>query len=109
MKLSKIKDAIDVEYVYFHDDCEILHGYTGDLLSMVMKNAKNDSIWITIQNHVNIVAVAAMVGVKAIVLCEGLEFSQEVIEKAKEEGINLLSSKENSFVVTGKIYSLGII
>jgi serine kinase of HPr protein (carbohydrate metabolism regulator) len=50
-----------------------------------------------------------MVGIKAIVLCEGLEYSPDTIEKAKEEGISLLKSNESSFVVSGKIYSLGII
>jgi len=109
MKLSEIIEKINAEVVYLNEDCYILHGCTGDLLSMVMKNAKSDSIWITVQNHVNIIAVASMVGIKAIVLCEGLEYSPDTIEKAKEEGISLLKSNESSFVVSGKIYSLGII
>ncbi|ABR30774.1 iron-sulfur binding hydrogenase [Thermosipho melanesiensis] len=108
MKLSKIIGAIDAEAVFFKDDCEIVHAYTGDLLSMVMKNAKSGSIWITVQNHLNIIAVAAMSGIKAIVLCEDMNFSNDVIEKAKEEGICLLKAKDDAYTVSGKIYTLGI-
>ncbi|MBO8160994.1 MAG: iron-sulfur binding hydrogenase [Thermosipho sp. (in: Bacteria)] len=108
MKLSEVIEKASLEIVFTKEDCEILHAYTGDLLSLVMKNAKSDSIWITVQSHVNIIAVASMVGVKAIVLCEGLQFSDETVEKAKEEGITLLRSPDNAFLTSGKIFELGI-
>ncbi|ONN27197.1 iron-sulfur binding hydrogenase [Thermosipho affectus] len=108
MRLSEIIEKIGAREVFLRDDCEIIHAYTGDLLSMVMKNAESSSIWITVQNHLNIIAVAAMTGIKAILLCENLDFSDEVIEKAKEENICLLKIPDNAFVVSGKVYALGI-
>ncbi|SHH51058.1 iron-sulfur binding hydrogenase [Thermosipho atlanticus] len=108
MKLSKIIEQIPVKKVLWNSDYEISHAYTGDLLSMVMKNAKSDSIWITVQSHVNIVAVASMVGIRAIILCEGKDFSQETVEKAKDEGITLLKSNENAYTISGKLYELGL-
>ena len=89
-------------------DVEISGGYIGDLLSDVMGNAPADSIWLTVQSHVNIVAVASIVGVKAIVLCNGLIYEDETIEKAKENGIALLSSNENSFKACMKLFEAGL-
>lgn len=108
MLLSKIVEDASLEKVFWSKDCEILHAYTGDLLSMVMKNAKPESIWITVQSHVNIIAVASMVGIKAIILCEGVNLPEDTLNKAKEEGICILRSKENAFLVSGRLYELGL-
>mgnify|MGYP001316308358 FL=1 len=96
MKISEIANALGLKTVYFCNDYEIEHGYVGDLLSIVMRSAQQNSIWLTVQSHVNIIAVASLTGIKAIVLCEDLEFPDETIQKAKEENINLFVSKENS-------------
>lgn len=108
MTVSQIADALGLKPVHFCCDYEIEHGYVGDLLSIVMRSAQQNSIWLTVQSHVNIIAVASLTGVKAIVLCEGLEFPEETIEKAKEEKINLFISQENSYITAGRIYELGI-
>src|SRR6056297_69452 len=106
MLLEKIIEKIDVEIVA--GECEgkeIQKGYTSDLLSEVMSSGNSD-IWITVQSHSNIVAVATIIGVKAIVLVNGREYTSDTMEKAKEEGICLLKSKQNAFVITGKIYAM---
>ncbi len=89
-------------------DGEVVHGYVGDLLSEVMANAKQESVWITVQAHVNIVAVATIVGARAIVLCGGYEFDEKTVEKAKEEGVALFKTGMTSFEATGKLYELGL-
>ncbi|MCX7653843.1 MAG: iron-sulfur binding hydrogenase [Fervidobacterium sp.] len=108
MTLSKIIESLGLKVVYFCYDYEIEHGYVGDLLSIVMRSAQQNSVWLTVQSHVNIIAVAALTGTKAIILCEGLEFPEETIHKAREENINLLISNENSYITAGRIYELGI-
>jgi len=108
VRISELSDKTGLKEILFCADHDIIHGYVGDLLSIVMRSAKADSIWFTVQSHVNIVAVAAITGVKAIVLCEGLEFDNETIEKAREEGINLYVSSESSYIAAGKVYELGI-
>ncbi|MGC9771594.1 iron-sulfur binding hydrogenase [Fervidobacterium islandicum] len=108
MKISEIAKVIGLREVVFCNDYEIEHCYVGDLLSVVMRSAQQNTIWLTVQSHVNIIAVAALTGIKAIVLCEGLYFTPDTIEKAKEEGINLYSSLESSYILAGKIYELGI-
>ena len=106
MLLEKIIENLDVEImVGEYEGKEIQKGYTSDLLSEVMSSGNSD-IWITVQSHSNIVAVATIIGVKAIVLVNGREYTKDTIDKAKEEGICLLRSKQNAFVITGKIYAM---
>jgi hypothetical protein len=83
-------------------------GYTSDLLSCVMAGASHKSIWVTLQAHTNIVAVAALLELSAIIITEGAAPDQITIDKANEEGIVLLSSQERSFNVVGKLWEMGI-
>jgi predicted transcriptional regulator len=87
---------------------EIFHGYVGDLLSEVMAHVESESVWLTIQSHVNIVAVAVVTGIKAIILCGGYEFDSETLEKAKEEKVGLFSTRMSSFESAGKLYETGL-
>lgn len=78
-------------------DNEIKNVYIGDLLSWVMGRAKENCAWITIQGHVNIIAVATLVNAACIIVCENAEISADTIEKAESEEIPLLKSKLNSY------------
>lgn len=78
-------------------DAEIDGGYAGDLLSWVMGRASEGNIWVTIMTNINIVAVASLVGVSAVVVAEDSEVSPEVIAKANEQGINLLKTDKPVF------------
>ena len=87
-------------------DKKISNGYVSDLLSDVMGNAKEDQVWITIMKHLNSVAVASLVNIPCIVFAKGIKPEPEVIAKAVEENICLVSSKESSFTIAGKLYQL---
>jgi predicted transcriptional regulator len=87
---------------------EVLGGYCGDLLSDVMANAEKGSVWITIQRHQNIVAVALLKELAAIVLANGYQPDQETVEKAREEGIPLLFSSLAAYELAGKLHDAGI-
>ena len=106
MKLSQIVDYCQLEKVVFSEDEEINRGYSGDLMSDVMANAKSNSIWITIQAHKNSIAVALIKDIKAILFTNNVPISEEVIEKAKEEDINLFRTHKDSFTVSGEIYAM---
>ena len=90
------------------DDIEINNGYASDLLSQVMAKAEDGSIWLTTQSHGNIIGVANMTGIKAIVVCEGHEVPEEVISAADQEGIVILKSDEGIFSLAGKLYAQGV-
>lgn len=106
MKLSQIIEQCSLEKVLFHADEDIKTGYCGDLMSDVIAHASNDSIWVTVQAHKNSIAVALIKEIKAIIFTNNVEINQELIEKAKEEKINLFKSKKNSYQVCGVLYKL---
>lgn len=83
-------------------------GYASDLLSCVMAGAKAGNLWVTLQVHVNILAVAALTEVCAIVISEGATPEPEVIEKANSQGITLLGTKSATYQVVGKLWEKGI-
>lgn len=85
---------------------EIEGGYTSDLLSDVMGNADENHIWVTLQTHKNIMAIASLKELAAVVLVKGYEPEAAAAEQSNLEGIPILSSEEESFELTGKLYEL---
>ena len=90
-------------------DRPIQSGYCGDLLSDVMANAPNGCIWLTVQTHQNIVPVAVLHEMAAVILTGGQEPDKETIEKANEEGIPILMWPQSSFDFAGQVCSAGVI
>ena len=87
-------------------DREIKGGYAGDLLSWVMGRLSADSAWVTIMSNVNIVAVAALADPACVVLSEGVAPDVGVVEKAIENGLNILGTPLNTFSVCNTIASV---
>lgn len=81
-------------------------GYTGDLLSDVMANAREGDIWITRQIHQNIVAVATLKELSAILLVNSCEPAKDTLEKAIKENVVILVSSLPAFELSGRIYNL---
>jgi predicted transcriptional regulator len=73
--------------------------YVSDLLSYAIANAKMDGIWVTIQEHINIVAVASLKECAAIIVAENRKIEDHVINKAASENIMLLSSEKDIFEI----------
>lgn len=111
MNLSEIVTLLKLENVNkkpVQDEVMIEYGYTCDLLSQVLAKAKTNSVWITVQSHLNIIGVAVMAGITAVVVCEGHDIPANVIDKADEEGIALFKSTGNAFELSGQLYERGI-
>ncbi|MCL2232318.1 MAG: hypothetical protein FWB99_04485 [Treponema sp.] len=87
------------------EDTELSGAYTSDLLSDVMAHAGGGAL-ITIQAHKNTVAVAALVDISAIIICNSRPVPDDMLEAAKNEGIAIMRTKENQYIVSGKLYSL---
>lgn len=87
-------------------DKDIQDGYVSDLLSDVIGFIKENSIWITIQRHINILGVAKLKDVVAIIIPRSLQVDNSVIEKAREEGIAILRDPRSAFELSGIIYNL---
>ncbi len=87
---------------------EVTGGYASDLLSDVIAHSHKGNIWITIQTHPNIVAVATMKELAGIILTGGREPDANTIKKAEEEGMPILISPLLTFELVGKLYKIGI-
>ena len=83
-------------------------GYSSDLLSCVMAGAKKGYIWTTLQAHLNIVAVAALNEVAAIIITEDAQPDAASITKANQQGVILLSTSQATYEINGKLWQLGI-
>jgi hypothetical protein len=89
-------------------DRRVEDGYCGDLLSEIMGNAPAGCVWLTIQGHQNIVAVAVLRDMAAIIVTGGQKPDDETRQKADQEGIPILLWPESSYQLAGPLYSIGI-
>jgi hypothetical protein len=87
---------------------EVTAGYVSDMLSDVLGHAREGALWVTLQTHQNIVAVAVMKTLAGIVLIKGREPDQETLAKAEAEGIPVLTTELSAFALAGKLHELGI-
>jgi predicted transcriptional regulator len=85
---------------------KVTGGYVSDLLSDVMGHAREGEVWITLQSHANVVAIASLKELGAILLVKGIEPDRAVLEKAKEEGVALWGTDEDTFTIAGKLFQL---
>lgn len=85
---------------------EITGGYVSDLLSDVMGHAAEGDVWITLQTHQNVIAVASLRDLAAVILVKGFEPDEDSVQHANDEGIPVLGTKLSAFEITGKIYDL---
>lgn len=110
MKLREIVDELDLQIKVKTGklDCEVKKGYVSDLLSDVLANGNEGDLWVTLQTHQNIVAVAALKELSAIVIANGREPEEKTIQKAEAEGVLIMVSKMPAFEIIGKLYGLGI-
>jgi len=87
-------------------DREIAGGYVSDLLSDVMGHAQEGEVWITLQSHINVVAIASLKELAAIVLVKGIEPTPEVLARAEEEEIPILGTRLSTFETAGKLFNI---
>jgi predicted transcriptional regulator len=87
-------------------DKEITGAYCSDLLSDVMGNAKEGNLWITLQVHKNIMAVASLKELAGIILVKGLKPDSETLELSESENIPVLSTTDSAFSIAGQLFQL---
>ncbi len=87
---------------------EVTGGYASDLLSCVMAKAQPGNLWVTLQSHPNIVAVASLLNLAGVVVTEGVAPDSATLSKAEEEGIPILTTPLTTYTVVGRLFALGI-
>jgi hypothetical protein len=105
MKTTELAGLLECETICpCAEEGPVLGCYTSDLLSDVMAHAKEGYILVTIQAHKNTVAVASLLGLKAIVVCNSRPVPDDMVVAAKEEGIAILRTALNQYRVSGRLY-----
>jgi len=87
---------------------DVTRGHASDLLSDVLANAPSGGILLTIQVHMNVIAVALHAGLAGVVFTQGMRPEEMVRLKAVQEGLPLLAASESSFDLAGRLYALGL-
>ena len=108
MKLNQVIKELELEVKFkvSNLDKEVSGGYTSDLLSDVIANAKKGNIWITLQIHPNIIGVATLKELAGIIIVNAREPEAETLKKAEQENIQIMVTELPAFEITGKLYRL---
>jgi predicted transcriptional regulator len=110
MTVSDLVDRFGLQVVAGEKGLErrVTDGYCGDLLSEIMANAAEGCVWLTIQGHQNIVAVAVLRDMAAIIVTGGQTPDDETLQKANQEGIPILLGSDSAYQLAGRLYAVGI-
>jgi hypothetical protein len=112
MRLAEI--AVELALSDLMPDCEELKsvditvGYCSDLLSDVLAHAPSGGVLITIQAHLNVIAVAVHASLAAVIFAAGRRPDQAVVRQAAEDGVQLYASDHDAFDLAGRLYELGV-
>jgi len=110
VKLEDIVTLLDLEVISPPLDPQVVisQACVSDLLSFIMASCPGNCLWVTAQSHANVVGVAQLLDMQAVILAEGNRPDTSFIAKAKEAGIPVFISKEGSFAICGKLYGMGL-
>ncbi|NMB01887.1 MAG: serine kinase [Firmicutes bacterium] len=108
MKVKELIDQLGLEVMAGPFNREVTGVYVGDLLSNVMAKAKAGDLWITVQGHLNVVAVASLTEVAAIVVVEDFELEPEAVKRAEEKEVNILRTPLTASELMRKLIELGL-
>jgi hypothetical protein len=109
----KIKDILTTDYVcltheasgdFFFKGC-----YQTDLLSAAIKSADTNNILITIISNLNTVALAVMIDLPGMIICEQKPVSDEMIKRANDNGIAIIHTHLKSYEVIIDLYQRGLL
>ena len=100
MTFEELRNRVQGTVVVDNPQAEISTAYTSDLLSDVMGHCGDESVLVTIQNHLNAIAVCTLAGIEAIVLCHNRPAPDDMVEAARREGIGILTSPLSQFAAS---------
>ncbi|MDP4187160.1 MAG: serine kinase [Bacteroidota bacterium] len=108
MKVSDIVKELGLK-VFSGDkglDREVTGGYSSDLLSDVMGDSLEGQVWITLQTHKNVMAIASLKELAAIILVKGNTPEKDMAGQSNIENIPVLGTNEETFSICGKLFKL---
>lgn len=110
MTLKEVVKRLDLAVLAGNDalGSEVSGGYASDMLSDVLTHAGNGYVWITMQIHPNILAVASSKDLAGIIIVHNRRPEAETLKKAEQKKIPILMSPLSTYTVAGRLYELGV-
>ncbi len=113
MQLQEVMEKLDLTLVTpeLEGDAltdEVKGGFVSDLLSNVMGKAQPGQVWVTMQGHRNVAAVASLIGLAAVIIAGGAQPAPDTLEKATSNVVVIFTTPLSAFDVVGRLYALGI-
>ncbi len=110
MKLLELIESLSLDVKTPGADLtrEVTGGYVSDLLSDVIGHAPEGAVWVTLQAHLNIVAVASLKGLAGIILANNRTPEEGTLKKASEMNVPVMTSGLPAFELVGRLYALGL-
>lgn len=106
MKFEELVEKVQGMAVVPNEGAEITSVYTGDLLSDVMGHCGDSSVLVTVQNHLNAIAVCTLAGVEAVVICHSRPVPDDMREAAAREGVGIITTPMSQFAASVALSSL---
>jgi hypothetical protein len=97
MTLEEISEKVSGSIEVHVPDVAVTCAYVGDLLSDVMGHAGEESVLITVQNHLNTIAVCTLVGIRVIVICHGRPIPPDMSQAAKREDVAIVVTQMSQY------------
>ena len=110
MTVNEMAKLIEAENMTPETDgnAEVSCGYTCDLLSWVMAHGRAGMAWITVQTHMNVIAVASLMEMAAVIIPEDIQMEAPSLEKAQDEGINVLQTPLTAYEICARLAAAGL-
>jgi hypothetical protein len=110
MKLSEIVRRLDLDVQAGEEDLdvEVTGGYAADLLSCAMAGARRGNLWVTLQGHLNVVAIATLDELAGVIISEDKPVAPDALAKAREEHLPILTTPMTTFAVAGRLWEIGV-
>lgn len=108
MDIHRLLEITQAELLTGSADVQVHGCYVGDLLSDVLASAKPDVLWVTIQVHRNVVSVASMKDIPAVLITRGRKLDSQTIAEAEESGVTVLSTPLSAYDAAGRLWEAGL-
>ena len=97
MTIIELTEKVNGKIAVNNEGACVSFAYASDLLSDVMGHCGDESVLITIQNHLNTIAVCTLAGIEAIVICHDRPVPDDMAEAAKREGVAIITTSLSQF------------
>ncbi len=108
IKVEKLLALLQATPLSDSIEAEVTGCYISDLLSDVLAHATPGVLWVTIQTHRNVISVASMKDVAAVLITCGRKPDPSILMEAESEGITILSTPLSTYEAAGKLWEAGV-